>query len=91
MRYFTLVLAILIMGCSTKGIVATIFLKEDKKRLYNIKTGEDCSESGYEVLQNADKSYTLITYYSNCEIHTERHLEEFEIKNWRPSGNIKIN
>lgn len=87
MKYWIL-MTILLCGCSTKGIVATIFLKEDRKRLYNIKTGEDCSESGYEVVQNEDKSYTLITYYSNCEVHTDRHLEEFEIKNW-PGKQIK--
>lgn len=89
MRYFTLVIALFLSGCMTKGIVETIFLREDKGRLYNIENGDDCLESGYEIVDNDDKSYTMIVFYSNCAIHRERHLQPFEIKQWRPNAEIK--
>jgi len=56
----------------------TIFLKEDNSQLNNLM-GEECSESGY-VLDKEE--HRLITSYSNCLIHKERHLGDVELKQW---------
>lgn len=86
MKYLmTLILGIILTGCATKGVNTTMFLKEDYSRLYNLK-GEECSESGYQVDKDRDEKveehHNLTTYYSNCDVHRVRRLQEFEPKQW---------
>jgi len=89
MKYLA-VLFIMLSGCVAKGVNTTIFLKEDSSRLYNLN-GDDCLESGYQVIKTPNgKQYRLTYYYSNCDIHKDRILKEFEIKHWAPSGTIEI-
>jgi len=83
MKYWILT-CLLFTGCASKGIVATIFLKETGRRFANLE-GDACQQSGFEVVKDDEKHYTLITYYSNCFIHEYRQLEEFEIKQWKPN------
>lgn len=88
MKY--LVLCLLLTGCASKGINTTMFLKEDGSRLYNLK-GDDCLESGYQVIKAPDgQQYRLTYYYSNCDVHRDRLLKEFEIKQWVPSGKVEL-
>lgn len=75
-------LCLLLTGCASKGINATLFLKEDDSRIYNLK-GDDCLISGYQVIKAPDgQRYRLTTYFSNCDVHTDRLLKEFELKDW---------
>lgn len=79
-------------GCASKGINATLFLKEDDNRWYNLQ-GKDCLESGYQVMKNLDgDDYRIVTYFSNCEVHRERTLKEFELKQWgvKPKGSVGL-
>lgn len=78
----------LLSGCASKGVNTTLFLKEDGKRFYNLKN-EDCLESGYQVDKGPDGQYRLITYFSNCDIHTERKMKEFEPKLWGITPKLK--
>ena len=72
----------IVAGCSTKGVDATIFLKEDDSRWYNSQ-GKDCLESGYKIIKNdRGDTYRIVTYFSNCEVEHERTLKEFELKQW---------
>lgn len=69
-------------GCAYKGINATLFLKEDDSRLYNLQ-GTDCLVSGQQIIKAPDgQRYRLTTYFSNCDVHTDRYLKEFELKQW---------
>ena len=79
---------LLICGCAEKGIVATIFLKETNRKFYNLN-GDACLLSGYEIIKEEDgKHYDLVTYYSNCLVHEEHQLEEYEIPQWKPKMEI---
>lgn len=78
-------MCLLLTGCASKGINTTMFLKEDTSRLYNLQ-GNDCIESGYQVIKApSGEKYRLTYYYSNCDIHRDRMLEEFELNQWSVS------
>jgi hypothetical protein len=79
MKYF-LLLSMLLPGCMTHTGNTTLFLKEDNSRLYDLKA-IDCIESGLQVVQD-ETGYKLITYYKNCDVRRERHLDEIEVKQW---------
>lgn len=81
MKY--LIIALLLSGCGATRVNYTIFVKEKDSSLANLK-GDSCIESGYQLDQDGKR---LITFYSNCDIHYYRVLEEFEIKNW-PKGKV---
>lgn len=82
MKY--LIFVLLLTGCSTKGVDAVLFLKEDDHRWYNLE-GKDCIESGYQIRKNEDgESYRIVSYFSNCSVHSERTLKEFEVEQWLP-------
>ena len=87
-----LTVVLLMSGCSVKGVNATMFLKEDGSRLYNLQ-GKDCLESGYQIIKMQDgENYRLTYYYSNCDVHRDRELKEFELKDWaiKPKGSVGI-
>lgn len=77
-------LMIFIQACTAKTGY-TVFVKEDSRRFYNLH-GEDCLESGYSLDQGGTR---LITYYENCDFHSERLLKEFEIKQWQDPARIQ--
>lgn len=81
-RLILSVILVFLSGCSIKGVNTTMFLKEDGSRIYNLK-GEDCLESGYQAVKapNGD-TYRLITFYSNCDVHKERDMKDFEPQQW---------
>lgn len=82
MKY--LLLALVLTGCSSKYINATLFLKEDDSHWYNLQ-GKDCLNSGYQLIKNTDgETFRIVSYYSNCDVHSERTLKEFEIEQWVP-------
>lgn len=81
-------------GCgATKGVNATLFLKETDSRFYNLK-GVSCMVSGYDVKPNrGTETFRLVTYFSNCDVREERTLKEFELPHWgvnKPKGKIGI-
>jgi hypothetical protein len=79
-----LFIMLLLTGCAEKGVVATIFLKEIDSNIYNLK-GELCLESGFQINKEKEPDiYDLITYFNNCDIHLERRLKDFELKQWVP-------
>lgn len=78
MKY--LLICLFIVGCGAEKVNYTVFIKEDSSRLYNLE-GVDCIESGYQLDKNGNR---LITTYLNCDVHKERHLNEFELKQWIP-------
>lgn len=69
-------------ACSAKGINATLFLKEKDQRLVNLK-GDACLESGQQIIKAPDgEYYRMIHFYSNCDVHLNRKMEDFEPKQW---------
>lgn len=91
MRTLTLTLTLLALtlflsACGATRVNYTLFLKEDGSTLQNLK-GDECSESGYQLDTDGKR---LITFYSNCDVHKYRTLQEFEIKQWKPSGSIQL-
>jgi hypothetical protein len=80
----------LLTGCSQKGVVATIFLKETSRQFTNME-GDSCLQDGFVLTREDDeKHYNLVTYYKNCRVHETRQLEEFEINDWQPKGTLGI-
>lgn len=81
MRTFLLI-SLLLTGCGAGHYRnSTFFLKEDDKLLYNFK-GDICLESGYQTLDIGNDEYKLITFYSNCDIRSERKMKEWEPELW---------
>ena len=81
------------LGCgATKGVNATLFLKETDTRFYDLK-GNSCLVSGYDIKPNlGTDTFRLVTYFANCDVREERTLKEFELKIWgvKPKSNIGI-
>lgn len=69
------------LGCATLEPDYTIFLKEERFTIKNLKD-EECLESGYQIRRQPDKSYRLTVYYENCDVHTYRLLKEREKGQW---------
>lgn len=85
-----LFLTSILVGCASKRVSTTIFLKETDRRFTNIK-GHNCLVSGYDVKPNKDSNtYRLTTYYSNCDIRETRTLEEFEVMQWAKKNKLKL-
>lgn len=88
-----LAFSLLLTGCSTKGINATLFLKEKDQYLTNLK-GDMCIESGQQVLNPIDgEIYRMIHIYSNCDVRLHRRMEDFEPKQWglpKPKGSLEV-
>lgn len=81
MRYL-LVFGLLLTGCANKNVNATLFLREKDQTLNNLK-GDACLESGQQIIKATDgETYRMIHFYSNCDVHLNRKLEEFELKQW---------
>jgi len=87
---YILICLCLLTGCSQKGIVSTIFLKETSRQFVNLQ-GDACLQNGFVLTKEDDKKhYTLVTYFKNCSVHESRQLEEFEIEQWQPKGTLGI-
>lgn len=78
-------ISLTLVGCGGRFGQYTIFLEEKSQRVTNLK-GEECLESGYIVEETI-----LITHYKNCEVQTQRILDEREIKQWLPTPKRKTN
>lgn len=75
-------LIFLLAGCSTKGVNATLFLKEKDQFLTNLEGGA-CLESGQQIITAPDGThYRMVHYYSNCNVHLNRRMEDFEPRQW---------
>lgn len=75
-------LTFILSGCASKGIDATLFLKEKDQELVNLK-GDVCLESGQQIIKAPDgEYYRMIHFYSNCDVRVKRRMEEFELKLW---------
>lgn len=83
MKY--LFLAFLLVGCSRPNVSYTIFLKEDGQGVLSNLQGENCLESGYQLY---NESTRIITFYSNCDVHYSRKLQEFEPDQWQPKKKV---
>lgn len=71
-----ILLFVLLMAssCGADRVGYTIFLKEHESRLENLK-GDECLESGYQIYKEGKE---LIIFYTNCEIHSYRTLDQFD-------------
>lgn len=78
-----LILSVMLVGCSTKGVNATLFLQEEDSKLVDL-AGATCLESGYQVMKHPalEDKFILITTYENCKVTKERVLRDFEPKQW---------
>jgi len=68
-------------GCAVMEPDYTIFLKEERNSIVNLK-GETCLDTGYQIRKEKDGSYRLITFYENCDVQIRRFLREREKQQW---------
>jgi hypothetical protein len=73
-----LALVFLLNACGATKVNYTLYLRETNYSLYDLK-GNECLISGYQLDSNGTR---LITFYKNCDIHAQRALEQFELKQW---------
>lgn len=61
---------------------ATLFIKEQDQYITNLK-GDTCTESGHNIVKAPNgEYYRMITSYGNCDVQTNRKMQEFEPKQW---------
>lgn len=79
-QFIPLIFLISLTGCALKPS-HTIFLKERNYTIVNLK-GEDCLQSGIQILSTKAPKYQMRYSYKNCEVTVIRDLQEYELKQW---------
>ena len=78
---FLSLICLSLSSCATLEPDYTIFLKEERSIVENLK-GDTCLESGYQIRKQRDDTYRLTVFYENCDVHVYRLLREREKEHW---------